>query len=142
MPNPEPKIVVFHCNWAGRHILDGLGRGRTRLPGRTLPVQVSCLGRMHPGLILKALEQGADGILLLGCPEDACRFGVGADKVSQKCAEARDLAALLGLPPEQVRLLRVAPEDAEDILPVLEEMVAASLAPQPKAEVAQGGRAR
>lgn len=142
MRNPEPKIVVFHCNWAGRHILDVLGRGRTRLPGRTLPVQVSCLGRMHPGLILKALEQGADGILLLGCPEDACRYGVAGDRVSQKYAEARALAALLGLPLEHVRLLRVAPEDAEDLLPVLEEMVATGLAAQPKAEAAPGGRAR
>jgi coenzyme F420-reducing hydrogenase delta subunit len=142
MENAEPRIVIFHCNWAGRHILDTLGRGRTRLPGRALPVQVSCLGRMHPGLVLKALEAGADGVLLLGCPEEACRYGVGAEKVDQRYAEAQGLAALLGVPAGQVRLLRVAPGEAEEVLHALAEMAAASQAAQPQAEAVQGGEAR
>lgn len=140
MERPEPKIVVFHCNWVGRQVLDTLGRAQIRLPGRTLPVQVSCLGRMHPGLVLKALEGGADGVLLLGCPEEVCRYGIGVEKVSQKYAEARDLAVLLGLPPGQVRLLRVAPEEAGQVLQVLAEMVAGSLVVQPQEEVVQGGK--
>lgn len=142
MGNPEPKIVVFHCNWAGRYVLDVLGRARTRLPGRALPVQVSCLGRMHPGLVLKALEGGADGVLLLGCSEEACRYGVGAERVDRKYAEARELAALLGLPLEQVRLLRVSPEEAEQVLQTLAEMVSESAGAQVEAEGAWGGGAR
>ncbi|MGC8838801.1 MAG: hydrogenase iron-sulfur subunit [Anaerolineae bacterium] len=140
MENSEPRIVLFHCNWAGRYVLDVLGRGRTRLPGKALPVQVSCLGRMHPGLVLKALEGGADGVLLLGCPEEACRYGVDGEKVSRKYAEARDLAVLLGLRPEQVRLLRVAPEETEQVLQVLEEMATVSLGAQPQAGAPQGRR--
>ncbi len=139
MQNPEPKIVVFHCNWAGRYILDALGRARTRLPGAALPVQVSCLGRMHPGLVLRALEGGADGVLLLGCPEEDCRYRVSGEKVNKKYTEAQDLAALLGLPPEQVRLLRVAPDETEQVLRALAEMAAGSLSAQP--EAAQGGGA-
>lgn len=140
MEKPEPKIVVFHCNWSGRQVLDTLGRAQIRLPGRTLPMQVSCLGRMHPGLVLKALEGGADGVLLLGCPEEVCRYGIGVEKVSQQYAEARDLAVLLGLPPGQVRLLRVAPEEPGQVLQALAEMVAGSLVVQPQEGGVRGGK--
>lgn len=87
-------------------------------------MQVFCLGRVHPGLVLRALEQGAQGVLLLGCPETECRFGADAARVARWHEEARSLAGLLGVPPEGVRVLRVAPEDAEEVLQVLTEMVA------------------
>ncbi|MBC7225441.1 MAG: hydrogenase iron-sulfur subunit [Anaerolineae bacterium] len=137
MKEPEPKIVVFHCNWAGRRALEALGRARKPLPGGALPVQVSCLGRVHPGLVLKALERGAHGVLLLGCPEAECRFGADAARVARWHEEARSLAALLGVPPEGVRVLRVAPEDAGQVLQTLVEMVTSCRAEGAPAAVAR-----
>lgn len=128
MSKERRGIVVFHCNWAGRHTLDEIGRRKARYPTDVVPMQVSCLGRMHAGLVLKALEAGAVGVLMLGCPEDECRFGTDGAWVARVHAEAVQLARLLGFQEEQVRLERVGPQDRERVRRVLSELAdAASL---------------
>jgi len=119
------RVVVFHCNWAGRRALDEVGRRRDVYSCDVIPVQVSCLGRMHTGLVLKALESGAAGVLMLGCPEGECRFGCDGDRMAKVHAEASRLAELLGFGREQVRLERVQPQDGEALLRLLDAFASA-----------------
>jgi len=63
-----------------------------------------CLGRLHPGLILKAFELGADGVLLLGCPPDECHYEFGNRRAEELFQETRVIAHLLGIGDERLKL--------------------------------------
>ncbi len=72
-----------------------------------------CLGRLHPGLVLKAFELGADGVLMVGCPPGECRYEFGNSRAEDLFKETRALAHLLGIGEERLRLDWVAAGDGK-----------------------------
>ena len=61
----DGRIIVFTCNWDAYAGMENAGnQGLTYTPA-VIPIRVPCLGRLHPGMILKAFERGAGGVLLL-----------------------------------------------------------------------------
>jgi coenzyme F420-reducing hydrogenase delta subunit len=100
----DPKIVVFTCNWNAYSGLETAGvQGMSYSPA-IYPIKVMCLGRLHPGIILKAFEKGADGVLLLGCPPGECHYEFGNHKAEEMLSEAREMVRLLGYSQEQLQL--------------------------------------
>lgn len=62
----DPKIIVFACNWCAYSAADLAGVSRLQYPPNIRIVRVMCSGRINPGFILRALELGADGVLVAG----------------------------------------------------------------------------
>jgi coenzyme F420-reducing hydrogenase delta subunit len=52
-----------HCAYAAADLAGGL---RMRYPPSIKVVHLPCSGRVEPALLLKAFEEGADGILVAG----------------------------------------------------------------------------
>jgi F420-non-reducing hydrogenase iron-sulfur subunit len=99
-----PKVVIFTCNWEAYRGLDEAGRAREAYPADVRIVRLPCLARLHPGLVLKTFQAGADGVLVLGCPPEHCHFGVGSDHASEVIARSSALIRLLGFPPASLAL--------------------------------------
>jgi coenzyme F420-reducing hydrogenase delta subunit/NAD-dependent dihydropyrimidine dehydrogenase PreA subunit len=121
---PDKHVVIFTCNWNAYSGLESAGAHRLNYPAVTLPIKVLCLGQLHPGLILKAFEKGADGVLLLGCPPGECHYEFGNRHAEEAFAEAKELAALLGYRDEQLRLDWVAAGQGEDLAAKVQAFVA------------------
>jgi len=111
--NLQPKIVVFTCNWNAYSGLETAGAERREYAAAVRPLKVMCLGRLSAGIILKAFEKGADGVLLLGCPPGECHYEFGNRRAEEVFAEAEEMAALLGLRDEQLQLDWVAAGEGE-----------------------------
>ena len=62
----NPKIVAFACNWCAYSAADLAGVSRFQYPANIRIIRVMCSGRVNPGFILKALQWGADGVLVAG----------------------------------------------------------------------------
>lgn len=90
------RIILFTCNWHAYHAMEDAGAGRMSYDPRVIPIRLPCLGRVSTGIILKAFEQGAMGVLLLGCPQDACRYHSGRHPVQKVVREAKKILSLLG----------------------------------------------
>jgi coenzyme F420-reducing hydrogenase delta subunit len=103
----EQRIVVFTCNWGGQSGLEAAGRRRLALPAQVNPITVPCLGSLSAGVLLKAFELGAAGVLLLGCRSEQCRHDFGQRRAEEVCALTRDLLRLLGYAPDALRLASV-----------------------------------
>jgi len=73
----EPKIVVFCCNWCSYAAADLAGVSRYQYPPNVRIVRVPCSGKVDPIYILKALEMGADAVLVTGCLEGDCHYLTG-----------------------------------------------------------------
>lgn len=70
----EPKIVAFLCNWCSYAGADLAGVGRIQYPPNTRTIRVPCSGRVNPLFILRALQNGADGVLVSGCHPGDCHY--------------------------------------------------------------------
>lgn len=91
------KVVVFSCNWDGWSCIEAATGLGLHYPPSVKVVRVSCLSRIHAGLILKALEFGADGVMLLGCQPGSCHFGSDCDSIAGEYGKARSILELLGM---------------------------------------------
>jgi coenzyme F420-reducing hydrogenase delta subunit len=98
------KVVVLTCNWNPYSALETAGAERREISPVVHSLKVMCLGQISPGIVLKAFEKGADGVLLLGCPPGECHFEFGNRRAEELFAEARRLAGLLGYGEHQLKL--------------------------------------
>lgn len=62
----EPKIIAFMCNWCTYGAADLAGVSRLSYPPNIRPVRVMCSATVSPHHILRALQEGADGVLVGG----------------------------------------------------------------------------
>ncbi len=62
----DPRIIAFACNWCAYAAADLAGVSRVQYPPSIRIIRVMCSGRVNPGFILKALQLGADGVLVAG----------------------------------------------------------------------------
>jgi coenzyme F420-reducing hydrogenase delta subunit len=104
----QPKVVMFTCNWNAYSGMETAGAEQLSYSPLVRPLRVMCLGRLSPGIILKAFEKGASGVLLLGCPPGECHYEFGNHQAEQIVAEAKEMATLLGYRDEQLKLDWVA----------------------------------
>ena len=73
----EPKIVGFLCNWCSYAGADLAGTSRTPYPQNVRIIRVPCSGRVDPLFVLKAFQDGADGVMVLGCHPGDCHYQQG-----------------------------------------------------------------
>jgi F420-non-reducing hydrogenase iron-sulfur subunit len=73
----EPRIVGFLCNWCSYAGADMTGTSRISYPASIRIIRVPCSGRVDPLYVLKAFQEGADGVLVAGCHPGDCHYGDG-----------------------------------------------------------------
>ena len=117
------KVIVFTCNWNAYSGMETAGVERLRYPAFVYPIKVMCLGQISPGVILKAFEKGASGVLLLGCPSGMCHFEFGNRRVEEVFDEAKGLATVLGYQDEQICLDWVAAGEGFDFVEKVQRFV-------------------
>lgn len=109
----NPEILVFSCNWDGWSCIEAVANSGLKYPASVKVVRVSCLSRIHAGLILQALDLGADGIMLLGCEPAKCHFGTSSDCVNKEYEKAQNILELLGICKDRIVLIRLPAFDGD-----------------------------
>ena len=100
-------FVVFVCNWDGLSCIESAAQKRLTFPASVKVIRVTCLSRVHTGLILKAFELDADGVMLLGCDSKSCHFGIEEELIEQNFTKAQAIMKLLGLNSDRLTLVRL-----------------------------------
>ena len=99
----EPKIVAFLCNWCSYAGADLAGVSRLQYPPNIRVIRVPCSGRVNPLFILRALRQGADGVLVSGCHPGDCHYLSGNYFARRKFALLKNLLEYVGIEPGRVQ---------------------------------------
>lgn len=118
----EPTIVGLLCNWCSYTGADLAGSSRLTYSPNVRLVRVMCSGRVDPTFILKALAEGADGVLVAGCHPGDCHYHDGNMNTARRVALLRRLLAQFGVEPERVRLEWVSAAEAERFREVVDDM--------------------
>lgn len=121
----EPKIVGFLCNWCSYEAADSAGRSRSVYPANLLVVRVPCSGRAEPELVTEAFAEGADGVLILGCPPGDCHYKEGNYSGYARYALLKRMLPQFGIREERLHLAWVSASEGEKFVQVVSEMVEA-----------------
>jgi len=100
----EPKILFFTCNWCSYAGADLAGVSRMQYPPTIRIIRLMCSGRVDPVIVLEALANGADGVMVLGCHPGDCHYVDGNLQAERKIRMLKKLLALTGLETERLRL--------------------------------------
>ncbi len=93
----EPEIVAFCCTYCSYAAADLAGSMRLQYPPNTKIVKLPCSGRVDIILILKAFEEGADGVFVAGCEEGSCHFMAGNYDAKRRVRRAKQILEKVGL---------------------------------------------
>jgi F420-non-reducing hydrogenase iron-sulfur subunit len=97
----EPHLVGFLCRWCSYPGADLAGTSRLRYPSSLRIVRVPCSGRVDPLFVLKAFQQGADGVMVLGCHPGDCHYHEGNYHARRRYAVMQRLLEYMGIERER-----------------------------------------
>jgi len=98
----EPRITAFVCNWCTYAGADLAGTSRLKYPANIRAIKLTCTGRIAPAFILKAFQEGADGILVSGCHPGDCHYTSGNYHARRRWTVFRELLDFLGIDERRV----------------------------------------
>lgn len=96
-PGLEPKILAFVCNWCTYTGADLAGTSRLKMAPNVRVLRLPCSSRVSPLFIIKALERGADGIIVSGCHPGDCHYSTGNYYARRRLAILHDLLNFMGV---------------------------------------------
>ena len=91
------NLLAICCNWSPWACYNAAGMARMNIPPNIRVKRVMCIGRINQALILRAFEHGADGVILLECKDEDCRYGPGPEVGHTNVARVRELLRLIGI---------------------------------------------
>ena len=98
----EPIIVGYFCNWCTATAADLAGTIRMEYPPNVRPIRTMCSSSVDPIYVLRALLNGADGVILGGCPPGDCHYVSGNYKARRRMAVLKTILDTLGLEKDRV----------------------------------------
>jgi F420-non-reducing hydrogenase iron-sulfur subunit len=101
----EPVIVGFLCNWCSYRAADLAGTSRTKYAPNMRAIRVMCSGRVDPQFVLKALREGADGVMIAGCHPGECHYVEGNIKALRRYLLLKRMLKQWGIEKERVQLV-------------------------------------
>ncbi len=119
----EPRIVAFLCNWCTYTGADLAGTSRLQYPPNVRIIRLMCSGAVDPVYVLKALLEGADGVLIGGCHPGDCHYQSGNYKARRRVAILQNILKQVGLEEDRVWLRWISASEGKRFAETITEMV-------------------
>lgn len=101
MTEYKPKVVCFSCKFSWGYLTNEA----------TISSQVEnwipiiCVGKIDTTQMIEAFKAGADGLLILGCPEGDCHYQDGNYEARKRVYLLRRLLESRGIEQERLRIV-------------------------------------
>ena len=119
----QPVVVSFCCNWCAYAGADAAGTAKIQYPSNIHIIRILCSGMLHPNVVIEALMNGADGVLVCGCHPGDCHYQDGNTRAEQRAEAIELLLEDYGLEPERFRLEWVSAAEGPRFAQLATEMV-------------------
>jgi coenzyme F420-reducing hydrogenase delta subunit len=121
MKMERANLLGICCNWSPWACFNAAGMARLKMPPNLRVIRVMCIGRINQALILRAFEHGADGVILLECKDEDCRYGPGPEVGHTNVERARKLLRLLGIGQKRLVEKSFAAHEKQELVDALWE---------------------
>jgi coenzyme F420-reducing hydrogenase delta subunit len=116
----RPRIVVLYCRNAVSSVAEMLEGPYTAKGFNAFFAALPCSSKIEPSYLLKILADGADGVLVVACPEGHCRNLVGNVRAEKRINYARSLLDTAGMGAERLTLERGENLTGKDLLELVQ----------------------
>ena len=118
----EPKIVAFCCNYCAFAAADLAGAMRLQYPPNVRIILLPCTGKVDALHLIKAIEDGADGVFVAGCLEGQCHYLEGNLRAKKKVAYVKKLLIEVDIEPERIEMFNLSSAMGKKFAEIAEEM--------------------
>ena len=118
MKHYEPKLVCFSCKFGWGYLADEEELSR-RIKNW---VPIICSGKIDAIHILEAFKQGADGVLILGCPEGDCHYQDGNFEARKRVLLLHGILKAYGIEKERLKIEFSVDPEGNTIPQIVKEM--------------------
>lgn len=95
---------------------------RLSYPSNVKVIQVPCTGRVDILHLLKAIEDGADGVYVAGCLEGECHFLTGNLKAKRRVQYVKKTLEEIGIEPERIEMFNLSSGEGARFAEIAREM--------------------
>ncbi|MBN1315144.1 MAG: hydrogenase iron-sulfur subunit [Anaerolineales bacterium] len=120
----EPKIIAFLCNWCTYVGADLAGTSRIQYPPNVRVIRLMCSGAVDQVYVLKALLNGADGVLIGGCHPGDCHYQEGNYKARRRVVALQDILEKTGFERDRVLLRWISASEGQRFADTVSEFTA------------------
>jgi F420-non-reducing hydrogenase iron-sulfur subunit len=120
----EPKIVAFVCNWCTYAGADLTGTSRIKYATNVRIVRFPCTGRIDYMLLIKAFDEGADGIIVSGCHPNDCHYTSGNFHARRRWMMFRSLCSFTGIDTGRIKFSWVSAAEGAKWADIVNKTVA------------------
>jgi len=119
----EPKIIAFLCDYCTFAAADLAGVMRIQYPPNIRIIRLPCSGRLDQIFILKAFEEGADGVMVAGCMEGSCHFQKGNIEARKRVEHVKHLLEDAGVEPSRLNMYNLSSSMAVEFAGIVTKFV-------------------
>jgi coenzyme F420-reducing hydrogenase delta subunit len=120
----EPEITGFTCIYCAAMAGDTAGFERISYPANVKIIRLPCTGKVDVEYILKAFEQGADGVYIVACAIGNCHHEQGNIRATKRVEYAKKLLDEIGLGRERLGIYYVSGGQGQAFADAAREMTA------------------
>ena len=122
MSNFEPKIVAYCCDFCAFAAADLAGAMRLQYSPNVRIIRLPCTGKVDAIVLMKAFEEGADGVFVAGCLEGQCHYLEGNLRAKKRVAYVKKLLGETGIEPQRVEMYNLSSAMGARFAEIVEEM--------------------
>jgi coenzyme F420-reducing hydrogenase delta subunit len=86
-------------------------------------VRLPCSGKVEIGLVLKCLENGSPGVLILACPKDGCKYISGNIRTEKRINELKKALCNAGIDDKKVHMDFLSSVDSPKFVDIVDKMM-------------------
>lgn len=118
-----PRLVVVYCRNAVSSTAELLEGPYSEKGLHAFFAALPCSSKIEPSYLLKILADGADGVVVVACPEGSCRFMVGNVRAEKRINYVRMLLDKAKMGAERLTLERGERLGEKDLLALAQRRV-------------------
>ncbi len=101
-----PNIRLFSCHYTSQQSCADAGNELQQLdfPENIKMTRVPCTGKLEVVTLLKAFEEGADGVYVVGCPVEGCHNVKGSQRAAKRVDAVRQALVELDVEADRARM--------------------------------------
>ena len=115
----QPKITLFHCMNSFTEIPSLFNNCQATI------IKMACSSMTKDIQLLKAFEAGADAVVVLVCPEDACRYAEGSMRAKKRVDYVKTILDAIGFNGNRLNLFNTKAIDSESVKNIIQDTIKA-----------------
>ncbi|MHA1357489.1 MAG: hydrogenase iron-sulfur subunit [Candidatus Helarchaeota archaeon] len=119
---PDSAILALICEECGSCGVDIAGFSGFEYPVNVFTIDVPCAGRVGVVDILKAFVEGADGVLVVQCPEQSCHYLFGSHNANLVVQFTKNILDEIGFESSRLANVEMVSSDPDKYVQALENL--------------------